>query len=148
MQHQCNRFLLLQNPHTMYTIYRMSPGKRRDMCKLNGSICAKSLENRIIYQLSESTSLFASSSVFSVEMLEDLFHFGEFSGSSEEDLFCLLHLALRFLNHTYNKIKIGTLYWVIGSNKCSVYRYAHVYIATFVEHQTNIGLFMDIIVRA
>lgn len=55
------------------------------------------------YQLSESTSLLLSSG-FSVGVFVDLFHFCEFSDSSEDDLFCLLHFARLFLNHTYAKI--------------------------------------------
>lgn len=53
----------------------------------------------LCYQLSESTSLLLSSG-FSADVLVDLFHFWEFSDSSDEDLFCLLHFARLFLNHT------------------------------------------------
>lgn len=55
---------------------------------------------RFYYQLSESTSLLLSS-VFSADVLVDLLHFWEFSDSSDEDLFCLLHFARLFLNQTY-----------------------------------------------
>lgn len=52
-------------------------------------------------QLSESKSLLPSSSLFSGDALDDvLFHFSAFSDSSEEDRFCRLHLARRFLNQT------------------------------------------------
>lgn len=48
-----------------------------------------------VHQLSESASLFPSA-LFSAE-----FHFCDFSDSSEEERFCLLHLARLFLNQTY-----------------------------------------------
>lgn len=52
-------------------------------------------------QLSESKSLLPSSSLFSGDALDDvLFHFSAFSDSSDEDRFCRLHLARRFLNQT------------------------------------------------
>lgn len=52
-------------------------------------------------QLSESKSLLPSSSLFSGDAFDDvLFHFSAFSDSSEEDRFCRLHLARRFLNQT------------------------------------------------
>lgn len=56
-------------------------------------------------QLSESKSLLPSSSLFSAgdalaEVDEFLFHFSAFSDSSEEERFCRLHLARRFLNQT------------------------------------------------
>lgn len=52
------------------------------------------------YQLSESTSLLLCS-LFSADALVALFHFCEFSDSSEEERFCLLHFARLFLNQTY-----------------------------------------------
>lgn len=52
-------------------------------------------------QLSESKSLLPSSSLFSGDAFDDvLFHFSAFSDSSDEDRFCRLHLARRFLNQT------------------------------------------------
>lgn len=52
-------------------------------------------------QLSESRSLLPSSSLFSGDALDNgLFHFSAFSDSSDEDRFCRLHLARRFLNQT------------------------------------------------
>lgn len=51
-----------------------------------------------VHQLSESASLFPSA-LFSAE-----FHFCDFSDSSEEERFCLLHLARLFLNQTYTWI--------------------------------------------
>lgn len=52
-------------------------------------------------QLSESKSLLPSSSLFSGDALDDvLFHFSAFSDSSDDDRFCRLHLARRFLNQT------------------------------------------------
>lgn len=47
------------------------------------------------YQLSESASLFPSA------LFSAAFHFCDFSDSSEEERFCLLHLARLFLNQTY-----------------------------------------------
>lgn len=61
---------------------------------------ASRFQSHCDYQLSESTSLLLSS-VFSVGDLVDLFHFCEFSDSSDEDLFCRLHFARLFLNQTY-----------------------------------------------
>lgn len=51
-------------------------------------------------QLSESTSLLLSSGL-SADALLDLLHFWEFSDSSDDERFCLLHFARLFLNQTY-----------------------------------------------
>lgn len=80
---------ILQIHMFFYTIYNKS---ELNVC----NICASTF---LRYQLSESTSLLPSSG-FSAAVFVDLFHFCEFSDSSEDDRFCLLHFARLFLNHT------------------------------------------------
>lgn len=105
----------------LYTIYSISilflffdPPSRQRVCKevasvrlsvqvsVQSLVKARPARGR---QLSESKSLLPSSSLFSAGddlagVDEFLFHFSAFSDSSEEERFCRLHLARRFLNQT------------------------------------------------
>ena len=92
--------------HSQYVQVRLtdSTGARHEVCAF---AAVERRGVRVRDQLSDSTSLLFSS-VFSVGVFVVLFHFCVFSDSSEDDLFCLLHLARLFLNHTYkgeNRIK-------------------------------------------
>lgn len=92
----------------VHIIYRyFPPPARQSLCKFRSILWSVSDSPRKTspparYQLSESKSLFPSSCLFSGDVLDALFHFCAFSDSSEDDRFCLLHFARRFLNQTCN----------------------------------------------